>query len=372
MREKADRADRLENEAQRYRERLADAEFYKVRVDELREDNRVLLETREMLEAQLARTRQRTDLMLELEAELLTCKQKINDVALERDAAREKILELTHENFQLQQVTKSALQESSIANISIDSDQEECNSGDNSLSEQLTNNAQARALKLELENRKLLSTIDALKESSFQESSGKILDLEKEKKKLTLKCEQLQESCERLTQQNAELEGLFKNALQENRKLQDAVDTAKVISDRQSQEMQVEKGKVEDLEKNIETLTKEKQRALSLCDTIKKRADDAEKSMGQMMEKVEGLQAQADLCKQLDKLSAELKDKVALLEKENAGIQREVTKLKEIIDVSISFLLPLRLSKYYLIFTFIHSFIDLLIQNGIEFGTTLN
>jgi hypothetical protein len=60
-------------------------------------------------------------------------------------------------------------------------------SGDNSLSEQLSSNAQARALKLELENRRLLSTIDSLKESSFHESSNKILELEREKKKLSLK-----------------------------------------------------------------------------------------------------------------------------------------------------------------------------------------
>lgn len=84
MRERAERADRLETEVQRYRERLADAEFYKVRVDELREDNRVLLETREMLETQLARTRQRADQVLELEAELLASKQSINEIALVR------------------------------------------------------------------------------------------------------------------------------------------------------------------------------------------------------------------------------------------------------------------------------------------------
>lgn len=82
MRERAERADKLELEVQRYRERLADAEFYKVRVDELREDNRVLIETREMLETQLARARQRADHVLELEAEILTCKQNINDIAL--------------------------------------------------------------------------------------------------------------------------------------------------------------------------------------------------------------------------------------------------------------------------------------------------
>lgn len=82
MREKVERADRLEIEVQRYRERLADAEFYKIRVDELRDDNKVLLDTREMLETQLARARQRGDHVLDLEAELLGAKQAINDILL--------------------------------------------------------------------------------------------------------------------------------------------------------------------------------------------------------------------------------------------------------------------------------------------------
>jgi CRISPR/Cas system-associated endonuclease/helicase Cas3 len=46
LRERAERADRLESEVQRYREKLSDSEFYKTRVEELREDNRMLLETK--------------------------------------------------------------------------------------------------------------------------------------------------------------------------------------------------------------------------------------------------------------------------------------------------------------------------------------
>lgn len=45
-RERAERADRLEIEVQRFREKLSDAEFFKTRVEELREDNRILLETK--------------------------------------------------------------------------------------------------------------------------------------------------------------------------------------------------------------------------------------------------------------------------------------------------------------------------------------
>uniref|UniRef100_A0A6P7G317 Girdin n=1 Tax=Diabrotica virgifera virgifera TaxID=50390 RepID=A0A6P7G317_DIAVI len=332
MREKIERADRLEIEVQRYRERLADAEFYKVRVDELREDNKVLLETREMLETQLARARQRGDHMLELEAELLTAKQAINDIVLERDAAKEKIQELLDENLQLQQLTKAALQESTCLNTSLDSDIEESNSGDNSLSEQLTSNAQARALKLELENKRLLSTIDALKENSFLESASKILELEKEKKKLAIRCEQLEESCERFNQQNVELENLFKNAIQETRKLQDSLETQKVISERQNQELSNERGRIGEMENNIEHVTKEKQRVQLLCDTIKKRADDAEKSLSEVSEQLLVLQAESDKWKEFEKSASKMKEKVEMLEKENNNMTKEIGRLKEVLE----------------------------------------
>lgn len=40
IRERAERVDKLESEVQRYREKLSDIDFYKSRVEELREDNR--------------------------------------------------------------------------------------------------------------------------------------------------------------------------------------------------------------------------------------------------------------------------------------------------------------------------------------------
>jgi hypothetical protein len=42
-----------------------------------------------------------------------------------------------------------------------------------------------------------------------------------------------------LNQQNTELEQLFKDALTENRKLQDSIDVLKLNSDKQHQELQV-------------------------------------------------------------------------------------------------------------------------------------
>lgn len=46
LRERAERADKLENDLQRIREKLSEADFHKTRVEELREDNRMLQKTK--------------------------------------------------------------------------------------------------------------------------------------------------------------------------------------------------------------------------------------------------------------------------------------------------------------------------------------
>ncbi|XP_049872218.1 protein Daple isoform X2 [Pectinophora gossypiella] len=333
LREKADRCDRLEQEIQRYRDRLADAEYYKTRVTELREDNKALMETRDALEEQLLRARKRAEQCLSLEAAMIKLKREANDIALERDADQRKIQELIEENNHLQYITKSVLSESNNSNLDSDNEGESTlESGENSLSEQLTSNAQARALKLELENKRLLSTIDNLKEQSLLESSDKILELEKEKKRLTLKCEQLQENCNRVVQQNSELEEVFKNALEENRKLQDSLDSQKVFIDRQSIDRDSEKNKLQDFERHLESLTKDKQRIQMLCDSIQRRADDLEKTLDARTKELNTVKPEADKVTGLIIQSEELKTKLTYSEKESHNLQREVNKLREAVE----------------------------------------
>lgn len=161
--------------------------------------------------------------------------------------------------------------------------------------------------------------------------------MEKEKKKLTLKCDQLKESCDRLSQQNTELENLFKDALQENWKLQSSLDSAKAASDRQNQDLQNEKNKIENLEKNIEIITKEKQTIQSFCENIKNRADTAEKSISQLSQQIEALQVEAGRCKDFEKSNFAMQEKISSFEKEKTSMQKEITKLREIIEVRLSF-----------------------------------
>lgn len=328
LREKSERVERLEIEIQRFREKLSDIEFYKSRVEELREDNRILLETKEMLEDQLTHALKRADQVITLESEILKYKQKLNDVALERDVDKTKMQELMDENTQLQLTTKNLIAGAEQKNKQLDLE-DDVPSGDSSLSEQLSNNAQTRVIKLELENRRLLAALENLKESTFKENSQRILELEKEKKKLQLKCDQLHENCDRMNQQNCELENVFKNALTENKKLQDIIDSKQVQIEKISQDREIEKLKLQDLEDQIEALTKEKERIQNLSDSIQRRANDLEKSLQTKVKDYDQLKERTSEFDAFKREISEIRNKLGLVEKENITLNKELLKTKE-------------------------------------------
>ncbi|KAL0118170.1 hypothetical protein PUN28_009084 [Cardiocondyla obscurior] len=327
--ERADRADRLEIEVTRYREKLTDIEFYKTRIEELREDNRVLMETREMLEEQLSSSRNRADKVLELESEIIKYKQLLNDMALERAADTEKYQELVEENTQLHQLTKAAASEAALTGSS---DSEEPVHNDNRLSEQLTSNAQTRALKLELENRRLNTLIESLKESSFHENSSRVLELEKEKKKLSLKIDSLNDNKERLVQQNTDLELVCKQALEENKKLQNTLKNQRASFEKQQQEVQIHHVKMMELEKNYDTAVKEKQRVQLLLESVQRRADDLDRTLETTNQKVEELKLIENNINDINSKCLDLETRLTTTEKEKDAAQRDIHKCRETIE----------------------------------------
>lgn len=280
-----------------------------------------------MLEEQLQRSRKRSEHVMNLESEIMKYKQKLNDMASERDADKNRLQELFDENTQLQFATKDLC-----SSTVVDHSEDECTSGDNSLSEQLTNNAQTRALKLELENRRLQQSLDAMKESSFHEYANKHLELEKEKKRLSLKVEQLQDNCNRLVGQNKELENVFRDALEENKKLQDAMDNRQQANDRQTQEREIDRMKLIDLEKHAETLTKEKQRIQNLYESVQRRAADLERAADAKGKEIEELQTKTVEFNSIKTEVLELRDKNVAMEREAVALSKEVTKLRENVE----------------------------------------
>ncbi|XP_051162352.1 girdin-like [Leptopilina boulardi] len=216
--EKAEKVDRLEMEVTRYREKMNDIEFYKTTIEEIREDNKVLLETKETLEDELKYQRKLNEKIPKLETEIADCKQQVEKITTERTADREKYQQLQEENIQLQYLVKS-MKDTSIMESVYDSD--EPGIANKSLSDQLTSSAQKQARKLELENRRLSSIVKSMnEEKSFQKSPQKgVVDIEKEKKNIETKYASLSKKYERLVHQNSHLEHNYKLVKQENKQL---------------------------------------------------------------------------------------------------------------------------------------------------------
>ncbi|CAG03335.1 unnamed protein product, partial [Tetraodon nigroviridis] len=114
LRERAIKADKLESEVGRYREQLHKIEFYKAKVEELKEDNRVLQETKEVLEDQLAGWRARSDKIHQLEKHSLLLKARVHDIEQEREADQRRIEELVGENLALCLAQRRSMEESQL------------------------------------------------------------------------------------------------------------------------------------------------------------------------------------------------------------------------------------------------------------------
>ena len=119
LRERAEKVDKLEAELLRYKDKMNDIEFFKSRVEELREDNRILVETKDMLEEQLATARKRSEKILELENDIIHFKGDIERLQHEKEGDRARIKDLVDENAALALSQKNSMSESQVRQYSI-------------------------------------------------------------------------------------------------------------------------------------------------------------------------------------------------------------------------------------------------------------
>uniref|UniRef100_A0A6Q2XS05 Calponin-homology (CH) domain-containing protein n=1 Tax=Esox lucius TaxID=8010 RepID=A0A6Q2XS05_ESOLU len=165
LRERAIRADKLESELGRYRERLHNMEFYKAKVEELKEDNAVLLETKAVLEEQLEGWRSQSDKIHQLEKHSLLLQTRVQDMEQEKEVDRRLIKELQEENLALELAQRRSMDESQHLGWELEqlSKSPDNSPGQKSLSEEVVDRTRSRLLKLERENQSLLRTIEELR-----------------------------------------------------------------------------------------------------------------------------------------------------------------------------------------------------------------
>ncbi|XP_064807879.1 girdin-like isoform X2 [Oncorhynchus masou masou] len=165
LRERAIRADKLESEVGRYREKLHNMEFYKAKVEELKEDNSVLLETKAVLQQQLEGWRSRSDKLHQLEKHSLLLNARVHVMEQEKEVDRRRMEELQEENLALELAQRRSMEESQHLGWELEqlSRSPDNSQGQKSLGEEVVEGTRSRLLRLERENQSLLRTIEELR-----------------------------------------------------------------------------------------------------------------------------------------------------------------------------------------------------------------
>ncbi|XP_054017883.1 protein Daple [Dryobates pubescens] len=365
LRERANRVERLEMELVRCKEKLHDVDFYKARMEELREDNIVLIETKAMLEEQLTIARARGDKLHELEKENLQLKSKLHDVELDRDTDKKRIEELLEENMVLEIAQKQSMNESVHLGWELEQLSKSTDLADTrkSFVFELNECASSRILKLEKDNQSLQNTIQELRDASLtsRESSLKFVELEKENQQLSKKIEKLQNQIEKEKQSNQDLATLSEELIKDKEQLQVALETLKADKDRQIKDLKQEndhlnqvvlslrqrsqvssEARVKDTEKENkmlhETVT-ETSSKLSKLEFEKKQLQKDFEQVKEKVERVEEMEKELHRLEreneQLTKKAAAMKivtEKVEVLEQENGDLEVENRKLRKSLD----------------------------------------
>uniref|UniRef100_A0A6Q2XQW0 Coiled-coil domain containing 88C n=1 Tax=Esox lucius TaxID=8010 RepID=A0A6Q2XQW0_ESOLU len=339
LREKAAKVDRLDTELSRCKERLNDVHFYKSRVEELREDNVTLMETKAMLEEQLRAARGRCDKLHELEKENLQLRSKLHDMEMDRDTDKKRLEELVEENMLLEISQKQSMNESAHLGWELESERARrlpflC-AAHKSFVFELNESTSSRLLKLEKENQSLQSTIQELRQASLSLEEGQLhtLELERENQGLSKKLERLQTLLDQEKQTTQDMEGLGEDLLRDKQKLQKALETVQAEKERQISELEKEK---EHLSQAVGSL---RQRAQADSEARVREVEKENRVLHQTItdtgSKVARLEAQGrQASKELETLRErgerceELEREMARLERSREQLQREVASLK--------------------------------------------
>ncbi|XP_068182840.1 girdin-like isoform X3 [Antennarius striatus] len=335
LREKSSRVDKLESELSRYKERLHDIEFYKARVEELKEDNQILLETKAMLGEQLDASRTRSDKLHLLEKENLQLKSKIHDLEMERDMDRKRLDELLEENLVLEMAQKQSMDESlhlgwELEQLSKTPELTEV--PQKSLGEEVNELTSSRLLKLEKDNQTLLKTVEELKGAASQDTVTKLAKVNQENQRLNQKLEQLhsEQATDRESLHNAE--SLSTDLMKEKALLEKTLETLRENSERQIKGLEQEnkhlaqtvsslrqrcqvgaEARVKDVEKENRVLHE------SICETTAK--------LNKMEFERKQLRKELEVMKEKGERAEELEIEIKKLERDNDSLQKKVSSL---------------------------------------------
>ncbi|KAJ8664847.1 hypothetical protein QAD02_006509 [Eretmocerus hayati] len=349
------RADRLEQEIAKLKEKLADIDYYKTRVNELTAVNKLLMQSKDALVEELAEYKIRAEKVPTLEKNIKRLESQIGDLVAENSDVRRKYEEMADENAILETQVRTTMNES-IRMVLDRSDSSSCIP--DSILEQLANSTQSQALKMEFESHRTCS-MDTSNDSFIPDSPSKMPESRKNRWYMSSTIEALKGDMRRLAQRNEQLEkshmessdsGARIAALEqsiaammvENNQLKGLLSSSQMranemelslgeankkidelnaklanpVDDRVHQELESE-SRINELEEQINRLRNERDTAVSLYEEESKLVDEKNQCLeasaaviGRLEKLVEKLERQ---CNEESKESANLKELVQLL-----------------------------------------------------------
>ncbi|XP_077476529.1 protein Daple [Stigmatopora argus] len=339
LREKAARVDRLETELSRCKEKLNDVHFYKTRVEELREDNLTLVETKVLLEEQLSVSRGRCEKVHAMEKDNLMLRAKINDLEMERDNERRRLEELIEENMLLEIGHKQSMNESAHLGWELEQlakNQDNANSDTRkSFVHEMNECVSSRLLKLEKENRELQSSLERLKEENhhLEEKQLQSQELDRENQGLSKKLERLQGLLDQEKLTNQDMESLSEDLLKEKQNLEREFHTLKADKDQKISELESEKQHLSDAmaslceraqshsESRVREVEAENRLLHQSIIEASARSASLETQLLLSKEETERLREMAARCREVEM-------EIARVERNRDALQREVTSLR--------------------------------------------
>uniref|UniRef100_A0AAR2L0E9 HOOK N-terminal domain-containing protein n=1 Tax=Pygocentrus nattereri TaxID=42514 RepID=A0AAR2L0E9_PYGNA len=331
LRDRAGRVDRLETELARFKEKLHDVHFYKARVEELREDNMTLLETKSMLEEQLSTARGRCDKLHELEKENLHLRSKLHDMEIDRDSDKKRLEELLEENMLLEISQKQSMNESAHLGWELEqlAKNNEVNEARKSFVFELNESTSSRLLKLEKENQSLQSTIQELREASLSLEEGQLhaMELERENQGLSKKLERLQTQLDQEKQTTQDMESLGEELLKEKQRVEKALEMLQISELEQEKEHlnqavgALQKRAQADSEARVREVETENRVLHQTISETGSRLARLEADKRQATKELEGLRERSERCEEMER-------EVARLERGREQLQRELASLR--------------------------------------------
>ncbi|XP_057352944.1 girdin-like isoform X2 [Manis pentadactyla] len=320
LQEKAVRLDQLESEVSKYKERLHDTGFYKARVEELKEDNQVLFETKTMLEDQLEGTRAHSDKLRELEKENLQLKAKLHDMKMECDMDRKKIEELMEENMTLEMAQKQSMDESLHLGWQLEQiyrTSELSEAPQKSLGHEVNELTSSSLLKLETENQSLTKTVEELRSSmdSAEGNTSKILKVQKENQRLNKKMKILEQENEHLNKTVSSLRQ--RSQISAEARVKDIQKENKILHE-----------SIKETSSKLSKIEFEKRQIKKELEHYKEKGEQAE----ELENELHHLEKENEL---LQKKITNLKttcEKIEALKQENSELERENRKFKKALD----------------------------------------